>query len=376
MATSIKQYTYTPWTFVRDDANLTDVNKRLYKMTITSVEGSDSEGGGQYAPYQQLILQHIDGEGNVIPFRENTDYYLQLQIPKDPNYDMTFGLRLFKFEGADDLDRIEFYQLIRYITVKRQTTDQTPLYCGIYTTRSDSNNEWTSTKVAIFEQITLSRTDPLPESVSDIVTILKNNTPNKTNSRNGKGYYFKIKAPITAGSDEYVEHKLFCYWLAKDNPDDPDKFRSTVQETLAVNGVLLMENWKGTSKNKKQTFKLTFRPKIECDAIYFYLIPIPQDNDVQWLDSGNIVYYGRHIEDAENTINALYRDMPSVLDISPVQYIGVWGHPEQLMSINGEEIRIGPSGYYELRDFDVTSLGIVSLSDEDKYTVDVQYHSS
>jgi hypothetical protein len=43
------------------------------------------------------------------------------------------------------------------------------------------------------------------------------------------------------------------------------------------------------------------------------------------------------------------------------------------MSINGEEIRVGSSGYYELNDFDITNLGIICLSENDKFTIDYQY---
>jgi hypothetical protein len=43
------------------------------------------------------------------------------------------------------------------------------------------------------------------------------------------------------------------------------------------------------------------------------------------------------------------------------------------MSINGEEIQIGASGYYELNDFDVTSFAVVADGPEDKFILDYQY---
>ena len=47
-----------------------------------------------------------------------------------------------------------------------------------------------------------------------------------------------------------------------------------------------------------------------------------------------------------------------------------------MMAINGSEIKIGPSGYFELQDYDIKSLGIAALAAEDKYTVDYQYQET
>jgi hypothetical protein len=43
------------------------------------------------------------------------------------------------------------------------------------------------------------------------------------------------------------------------------------------------------------------------------------------------------------------------------------------MGINGEEIRIGQSGYYELNNFDITNFGIVVRNNQDKFILDYQY---
>jgi hypothetical protein len=46
-----------------------------------------------------------------------------------------------------------------------------------------------------------------------------------------------------------------------------------------------------------------------------------------------------------------------------------------MMAINGEEIKVGPSGYYELNDFEITSLGIACMDSNDKFTIDYQYET-
>lgn len=44
-----------------------------------------------------------------------------------------------------------------------------------------------------------------------------------------------------------------------------------------------------------------------------------------------------------------------------------------MMAINGEEIQIGSSGYYELNDFPIESFAVVADGRKDTFTVDFQY---
>ena len=44
-----------------------------------------------------------------------------------------------------------------------------------------------------------------------------------------------------------------------------------------------------------------------------------------------------------------------------------------MMAINGEEIQIGSSGYYELNDFEVNDLRVVADGVKDTFTLDYQY---
>lgn len=69
-----------------------------------------------------------------------------------------------------------------------------------------------------------------------------------------------------------------------------------------------------------------------------------------------------------NILNII--DLPIGTSLST---IGVWGRPDLIMAINGEEIRIGPSGYYELTDFDIKSFCVAATSDKDRFTLDYQY---
>ena len=55
--------------------------------------------------------------------------------------------------------------------------------------------------------------------------------------------------------------------------------------------------------------------------------------------------------------------------------IGVWSHPGLVMAVNGEEIRVGPSGFYELDTVPVETLGIVAPDGDysNNWTVDYEY---
>jgi hypothetical protein len=90
-------------------------------------------------------------------------------------------------------------------------------------------------------------------------------------------------------------------------------------------------------------------------------------------------YYGRRISLTKDDVkvyklkNLIAEKTGDTGLPNPLTSIGVYSHPNLLMAINGEEIRVGPSGYYELNNFDITSLAIAARGDNDKFTLDYQY---
>jgi len=44
-----------------------------------------------------------------------------------------------------------------------------------------------------------------------------------------------------------------------------------------------------------------------------------------------------------------------------------------MLAINGEHIQIGQSGFYELDDYHIDSLGVVAKDNNDKFVIDYQY---
>ena len=122
------------------------------------------------------------------------------------------------------------------------------------------------------------------------------------------------------------------------------------------------------------------------NAIFLCLKLIPEDTDIQWTDINKHNMFGRHIDiyDTNTTIKGKCYPLKNILidnnnrlTYTNVKNIAVWGRSEQLMAINGEEIKIGPSGYFELKlsdeSFTIDSLCIANTQSTDKYIVDIQY---
>ena len=85
--------------------------------------------------------------------------------------------------------------------------------------------------------------------------------------------------------------------------------------------------------------------------------------------------YGR-ILDIDKTVCELYKVnnlVNSMNSNANLDRIVVWGHSGLMMAINGEEIKIGPSGFYELSEVPVSSLGVVARDFNDSFTVDYEF---
>lgn len=76
-----------------------------------------------------------------------------------------------------------------------------------------------------------------------------------------------------------------------------------------------------------------------------------------------------HLDVKIHQINELLTNV----DIKVVKQLGVWGRPGLPLAINGEEIKIGPSGYFELKNYDITSFGVFATNKQDQFTVDYLY---
>lgn len=125
-----------------------------------------------------------------------------------------------------------------------------------------------------------------------------------------------------------------------------------------------------------ETFEFVITPNIDYDQIVFYLTRI--STDYQLSNSDNT--YGR-----KSTIEILSFSQINDLLTTPINHtplikIGVQGPTGMLMVINGEPIRIGPSGIYEINNgYKIKTFGVIikdnNLSTDGKeyFILDYQY---
>ena len=324
-------------------------------VDVYNVQGSAQTGDDpRVAPYQQIVVKPRpanDASTNQV-FSMNKTYYLSLTIPKNQNYDLQYAIRLVKLPETEigDLDSAN-YQFIRYIT-----------------SRKVSDGEMESSWVALFQQKDLDYNpdDPMhdQEYFGDIMAAIPE----------------EVEIPITlqANPSPYIANTLYkngdlYFWCTSDGQYWPARSGAPVSN-VGKSDALLSHSWIMSQTELTDTYNIIFKPRVaDLDAIYLHLIPIPEDNDIQWqLEQAGVeaTYYGRHIDIDSLQVN-LY-ELKDLLDVT-ARRLGIWGHPGLMFHIEGEEIKIGPSGYYELHDFTVNELGIAAFGPEDKFTIDIQY---
>lgn len=140
-------------------------------------------------------------------------------------------------------------------------------------------------------------------------------------------------------------------WIAStDEPGD---------NTIVYETVLFIES---DFSNEEQAFSFILSPKIEADFKFNCIL-----FEILRNEADELVPRQYSAEDFSLTM----QEIKTIEFEGNPTNLGVWGHPDMLMSINGEEIRVGSSGYYELRDFEVTSFGVAENSVT--FTIDYQY---
>ncbi len=155
------------------------------------------------------------------------------------------------------------------------------------------------------------------------------------------------------------------YYVKGDDGDSDTKItgRETVQYVTLFSDK--------TDNSGTASFDLAFRPLVEnFDRICAEIGRSSVDEQVVNSDGTK----GRKLEPVSQemyVINDLVEDMKqkATSPLSSITQIGVWGRPGLLMCINGEPVRVGPSGHYEQNAVTITSFG-VAPEENDFFTVD------
>lgn len=260
-------------------------------------------------------------------FSKNKDYYFKIAVPQDMNYDMSFNLKLIKYENNTNM----VYQFLKNITIPRGGSGANVYRVVLY---EYTSNGQTYTEAMI----------PLKYEASS------------TNIQVNKLYYKE---------DDKT------YWLGKSS--------TRYEQTDKVNEVSITASWKDEQSDRFGVFEITFRPIEDLfAAILLEMIRTAEDYSIQRLENGKIEFgrkvdinklkQGSNVELFEiiNLVDSINKDRS-------LSQIGVWSHPGLVMTINGEEIKVGPSGFYQLDVLPVYSLGIVARDYNDNWTLDYTY---
>lgn len=318
---------------------------RAIKTLVASSSESETSDGVEY--YQDVYLS---GDSNF-NFVAGTPYLLHLDIPKDLSYDCIYQIKLITDPGNNPIDTTNLtYQMIKYITVPKAVgvgnTSRIILYPitddGAPGINSDGSYDL---KVAIAKL--LSESPAIGDIIYDEST----------------GEYYIYDGPTESGTpvignsikilnkkDTIMEHT----WSTLDIKTDAvgfDIIFTSRSSNATYNGILI---------------------QMQRSAL---------DYDIYTETASNGGIFGRKIDiTAGSNWNATVYELTNLVGNNnvptPLINIGVYSHPNLLMAINGQEIRVGQSGYYELNDFEITSLAIAASDINDKFTLDYQYKTT
>jgi len=324
----------------------------------------------------------------VCSFNENsltpdTPYYFSVTMPQNKYYDFVYAVRLLnKRSSADEetLSEQNDFQLIKFITIPRISTVDTgknDVVLFIDPSEEPAKLDGIDNQPIVHAAIQIELN--LQPTIDAAITYIEGNENNHI-----EGHYSETQRANKLFVFEYgnLEEKNKCI-LWYDNDGNLKKYGDNNQNwtgKLKISEPQIIQHPisdDSSSKDDSATVEFIVTPEDSFQYMYFYLLPIPQDENIQWINNGH-TYYGRHIEDIDK-IKVKYGELTNILantNFSSIKSFSVWGRSEQVMAINGQEIKIGPSGYYELNNYDVESICIANSAEGDKYTVDVQYIES
>lgn len=315
MSYSMGQYLY----------NSTDFSNGTYTTEINKeVSGVKLNGSN----FRDLKITPSDN----FSFNYGTSYLLDLKIPRNSTYNLQIDLKLMN-ENNDELNTNQ-YQEIKRIYV------------------------------------------PKAENAQDVSTVVLYEDPT-----NPEQVYSGVLRDI---AEDCKFYDVYTDNLSAKNPVYYYKSESELEPIKIENKriIELAHTWDQKEENTFQQFYIIFSPKtdaINFNRIILELVRNTYDNDITFTID-NTSYNGVHIDEENEVFSATLYIVNNLLNTSDgkikhneITHLSVWSHSDLIMAINGEEIKVGPSGYYELNDFNITSLGIACMTSDDKFTIDYQY---
>ena len=320
--------------YTNNSQYMTDLNFSPHYI-ITNPDETIQKDSGKH--YRDVVFYSDDG---LKTFSTTQAYYFRIGIPRNLSYDLIFDLKLLKGRmngGVFEIEnRNEYQEVKRFVVTK------------------DETNVLGSSRVLIYPR-------GGQDKDGDVLVAIANDTwETEENIQDGEVYYI-------AANNEYRIRNI----------------RNSLQQDTVItlkNDIILNQIWKQEQSSEIVYFDFVFSSKVSDANFNCLLLQLQRneyDNDIQWTDDNGNSYDGIRAEiDSSNVECYEMINLIKTLDnINTLNNIGVWAHPNMVMAINGEEIRVGQSGYYELNDFDITQLGMAARTGNtyDRFSIDYQY---
>lgn len=204
----------------------------------------------------------------------------------------------------------------------------------------------------------------------------------------GRAYYLKFQVRRTTYANQsfriglmnYVDQETEGYIIQK------------IQHFTVIKGTL----------DTYQTFEVVFTPSQNFDSILFEYdrtsVDYDPNNDDTKVRTVNDIYIEGTLQPSQeimgrrmnvkilrvDLIQNLFsqKDANNILgsDIGQITKVGIQGPPGMLLAINGQQIRIGGNGIYQLNNelITITQLGVVPIDDTSRnyFIIDYEYNTS
>lgn len=314
-------YQVGQYRFEGKDSCLTDLTSSM-KL---GYRASDTSGGS----FSDVMLRYDAG------FNVDTDYYVKIKVPQDMNYDITFNVKLFKKSSLDTNE----YQWLKQVSVQRSGSG-TSSYRVVLYNKLDSSN--------------------IPCDPDDVAVGIPTEYSSSAKSTFNALYYDE------ANDKYYIGTSTGGY-------KDMDAIASPAQ----YNDMFITASWDSSFEDTDSDtyFEFVFRPlESGFTDLVLEMVRTSDDYNIKSHDSDGNTVYGRVVPTDQVTYEvAQLTDLMEVIGRSPFTKMGVWGHSGMIMAINGQEIKVGPSGFYELTAIPTKSLGIVAHDYSENFSVDYTY---
>lgn len=282
---------------------------KSYKKTGYTM-GEEEEDAGSFNDIQ------VSAE---TAFLRDRDYYILMKIPQDMNYDLTFNVKLVKELSTSE----EVYQFIKQVKIQK------------------GGNTSNAYRVALYEDLDGTVQAAVP----------KKYVPGAVGVRNAL----------------YYDDEARKFYLCEGD--------TTYKLTANYNDLFVNASWRREQGDQFLYVEAGFRPVEDgFSKIVLEMIRTAEDYNIQNSETGE-VQYGRvvSLDKFEFWLYGVANLVDAINPDGQLDRIGVQGHTGLLTMINGEEIRVGPSGAYEIDVIPITSIGVVATKPTDLFTIDYSF---